>query len=254
MELLELCAWHESGRVVYAYKNGFTCDAIELSETDPGNGKSKLNGGEDTAYIQAILSGKTQAVVMENPTKAIEVAKKLMQVYCAGSCTKIYIENSKHLTSDTEIDIPGQDLKYLELIQQFLYKHVPDHPEDYLNDTMTGIFRELGKEETWKPIESLVKQMLKADYIPFTRFNIEDALMVGGFKLQKQKSGNNTFGFSVKEEDIPQKPVAQASNSNEEQLNNALKNFLRLVKAEWSEEEMEVSINYLKSLFKKFGE
>ena len=122
MEPIELCAWHESGRVVYAYKNGFTCDAIELSETDPGSGKSKLNGGEDTPYINAILSGKTQAIVLEDPIKAVDIAKKLMKVYCAGSCAKIYVENGKKLDSQTEIDIPGQDLNSWNLFSNFYLK------------------------------------------------------------------------------------------------------------------------------------
>lgn len=254
METIELCAWHESGRVVYAYKNGYTCDAIELSETDAGGGKSKLNGGEDTTYINAILSGKTQAIVIENQAKAIDIARKLMKVYCAGSCAKIYMENDKQLNSQTEIDIPGQDLKYLELIQQFLYKHVPDHPEDFLNDTMTGIFRDMSKEETWKPIEMLVKQLLKADYIPFTRFNIEDALMVGGFKLQKQKTGNNSFGFSVKEDKAPSKELEVPYSVNEARLDNTLTEFLKMIKTDWSDEELNVSIQYLKSVFKKYAD
>ena len=118
---------------------------------------------------------------------------------------------------------------------------------------MSGIFRDMLKEETWKPIEMMTKQLLKGEYKHFTRFNIEDALMVGGFKVQKQKTGNS-FGFNVKEDTSPSKELAEPYTVGEARLDNSLNDFLKMIKPDWTEEEMNVSIQYLKTVFKKYSE
>lgn len=252
MDTIELSAYHESGRVVMAYQCGFTCDGIELSETDSGNGKSKLNGGQDLPYVQAILSGKTAAILQANPDKAVGIARKLMKIYCAGSCAEIFHENNKQLSSETEMEIPGQDLRNIELIQQFLAKQDPGHAEDHLQVTMSHLFKEMTKEETWKPIEALAKQLLKSDGTPFTRFNIEDALMLGGYKVQKQKQEGHSFGFNIKEDTSPSRELAAPYTANDARLDNSLKEFFMMIKQDWSEAELNTSIQYLKKLFDKY--
>ena len=251
MEPLELCAWHESGRVVFAYLNGYTCDGIELSEDGAGSGKSKLNAGEETPLVQALISGKTAGIRADDPEKAIAVARKLLKIYCAGSCSRIYFEQAGKIDAETEIDIPGQDLRYIELMEQFLVAHDPDYKDGFVNRLMTGIFNDLGKEEIRKPIEVLARQLLKSEDKPFSRFHVEDAFRLAGFKPPRQQEARR-FSFQVEEDHLPKAPEPVYS-VNEARLDNALKDFLLMIKSDWSQEEVDVSIQYLKSLFKKFG-
>ena len=185
-EILKLCAYHESGRIVFAYQSSYGCDSVEISATDSGKGLSKLNGHYDLEYIQAIFSGKPQTIVTENTNKAIEVAKNLMKVYCAGSCAENYFENGLSANNINEMEIPGQDAKYIDQLQNFLKQQIPNHPEDYPSQIILKIFEDLKKQEVWKPIEVLADRILKTEEKSLTRFYIKDALMMAGFKIKKQ--------------------------------------------------------------------
>jgi len=252
-ENVELCAYHESGRVVYAYRQGYYCESIELSENDPGAGISKLNGGVNNETIQLILNNKTHTPSFVISNKAIEVAKKLMKIYCAGACAKIYKKNDKQISAQTEIDIPGQDMKYIDLIQSFLQQNVQGHPTDYPVQVITQIFHELKEEENWKVIEGLAKSALKPEDKKISRFYIEDALMKAGFKPLRQQN-NSGIEMQLKEDDTPRPKTTATTDlqqTKEQQLlNDVLRKFLRTIKRELTEEEIDASVNYLTTVFK----
>lgn len=253
-ETIELCAYHESGRIAYAYQCGYTCESMELSEMDSGAGVSKLNAGADGEFIQRILSGKPQASDTAITNKTIDIARKLMRIYCAASCAEIFFKEGKRINAQTEIEIPGQDMKYINIIQSFLKNNVPNHPPDYPSQILTQIFRELKQEDNWSVIETLVQATLKTEEKKINRFYIEDALMKAGFKPErKQPSTLHNFDMKLKEDDTKRDDIASsksfADSTEEKLLDNTVKNFLRLIKKELNEEELDASVKYLKQVF-----
>ena len=259
-EILKLCAYHESARIVFAYQCSYGCEGVEISETDSGKGNSKLNGYHDLEFIQAVLSGKEQTIIKKNTSRAIAVAKNLMKIYCAGSCTENFFENDKSTSGINELEIPGQDATYIDKLQKFLKQQLPSHADDYPSQVIMQIFDELKKPEVWKPIEILAERMLKSETKSLNRFYIEDALMMAGFKINKQIIKQ---GVTVQEEENknpkPQESVTPVTvtpepvNSNEALIDKALKDFLLLVKKDWGADELDASINYVKLIFKKFN-
>ncbi len=254
-EIFKLCAYHESGRIVFAYQCAYGCEGVTLSDSDSGTGTSKLNGYNDLEFIQAIFSGKEQAIIKANTSKAIAVAKNLMKIYCAGSCAENYFENDKSITNISELEIPGQDAGYIDKLQKFLKHQLPNHADDYPSQIILQIFEELQKPEVWKPIEILAERILKTEEKSLNRFYIEDALMMAGFKISKQLIKQ---GVSVQEDENkkpkPEETVTPKAEQNGEALiDKALKDFLQLVKKDWSADELDASINYLKLIFKKFS-
>ncbi len=254
-ETISLGAYHEAGRVFYAYKNGYTCGSIQLSETDSGGGVSSLNGGSDTAYIQAILSGKiTDAVLQQDSAKAAEAAHKLMQVYCAGSCAELFYDKKGNTDEIDEIDLPAQDIKYIQLVQQYLQARVPGHGDDYPTATIMQIFEELPQPAAWKPITCLAEAILKEDG-KLDRFGIEDALMSGGLTIQ-QPSRNASMQLT--EADLPAPaseaaaPAANEGLNEEVLLDIVLKDFLKAIKKDWGTNDLNGSVDYLKGVFKEY--
>lgn len=254
-EILKLCAYHESGRIVFAYQCAYGCEGVTLSDTDSGKGNSKLNGYNDLEFIQAIFSGKEQAIIKENANKAIAVAKNLMKIYCAGSCAENYFENNKSASGISELEIPGQDAGYIDKLQKFLKQQLPTHADDYPSQIIMQIFEELKKPDVWKPIETVAQRILQTEEKSLNRFYIEDALMMAGFKITKQMIKQ---GVSVQEEENKkQKPEETVTHQPEQAdgvlIDKPLKDFLQLVKKDWSADELDASINYLKLIFKKFS-
>lgn len=191
--ILTLCAYHESGRVVFAYLNGFFCDGIELSIADPGRGKSKLNGGQDTALIQQILTGNHLSTAPENQNKAVGVALRLMDVYCAGTCARIFFEQDGNIPSDVELDVPVQDDKPITAIRKFLTALNPAHDPAFPSKKMADILQKLKDPSVWKPINLLATAAINNFEKPLNRFEIEDSLMAGGLKVKRAAPS----GFSV---------------------------------------------------------
>lgn len=255
-ETIELCAYHESGRVAYAYQCGYSCESILLSEEDSGAGVSKLNAGADGEAVQLILNNKQQAASTATNEKAIAVARKLMKIYCAATCAEIFFREEKQIGGQTEIEIPGQDIKYINLIQAFLKNNVPNHPADYPSQIIKQIFGELKQDDNWNLIETLAAAILKTEEKKITRFSIEDAVMKAGFKPQrKQAIGLNDFDMTVREDNTKRKNTASSESyaalEEEKQLDSTLKNFLRLIKRELNEEELNASVDYLKQIFNR---
>lgn len=254
-ETIELCAYHESGRVAYAYQCGYICESMELSEVDSGAGVSRLNAGADGEFVQILLAGKSNAFDTARIEKAIDIARKLMKIYCAGSCAEIFFKENKQISDETEIEIPGQDMKYINIIQTFLKNNIPNHPSDYPSQIIIQLFRELKQEDNWSVIETLAQTILKKEDKKISRFYIEDALMKAGFKPgKKQQGGLHSFDMKVKEDDTkkerpaPTKPITGVTEENA--LDEALKSFLRLIQHPLNEEEIEASVKFLKSVFK----
>ncbi len=254
-EVLKLCAYHESGRIFFAYQCAYGCESVTLSDSDSGKGNSKLNGYNDLEFIQAIFSGKEQTIIKENSNKAIAVAKNLMKIYCAGSCAENFFENDKSTSGINELEIPGQDAGYIDKLQKFLKQQLPTHSDEYPSQIIMQIFDDLKKPDVWKPIEILAERILKTEEKSLNRFYIEDALMMAGFKITKQMIKQ---GVSVQEEETSKPKAEETVTLKPEQadrtlIDKALKDFLQLVKKDWSADELDASINYLKLIFKKFS-
>jgi hypothetical protein len=255
-EILELCAYHESGRVVFAYHAGFFCDGIELSASDYGRGKSVLNAGGLTPLIQQILSGNHLSVAAEDRNKAIETAHHLMDIYCAGSCTRAYYEQMSNPGEEMELDVPVQDDKPISAIQKFLMGINPGSDPNFPSKRMSAILQKLKEPETWHAIEALAKAAVAKGGLALTRFEIEDALMAGGLKVKRAASPGFNVGLgdaSLKAnrevmQDEPRPATGPLSTTD-----ILLGDFFRTIRTDWSEAEAQAAVKNVKVVVSKYG-
>lgn len=263
-ETLKQCAYHESARIVYAYKAGFSCDELELSNVDAGAGRSRLNAGDDTNFVQAAFSGSTQVIVQQNPAKGIDIGKKLMKILCAGACATNFLENGLKFVPNTELEVPGQDIKYIDQLEAFLQETDPDYPENFVQQTMQQIFSELETTDTWKAIDTLAQAAIANTQKILPNNKIEEALSDSGFEFKARKrspslsvglSRNTQKASGALEEPVTAKTDGAAQGEAAAvnvMLEMVLTDFLRKVKTKWGEEELEEAVAYLKGIFAKF--
>jgi uncharacterized protein YdhG (YjbR/CyaY superfamily) len=242
-----LNAYQECGRIVFAYKNNFACDSLQL------NSNAKLNGLDKIELIQAILSNNGNNIVFKSPkNEYLKTANQLLEIACAATCSRVFFENEGNINVDIEIDIPANDLKQIETIEKFLKTYDETYSNNLLNNTFVQIFSQLKKEEIWKPIENLVLHVINADELTINRFEIEDALMQAGFTIERKKV-NSGFEFNLSEAETPKKQTSEIPLAEKSELDEALVKFLYTVKTDWQEQEILVAVTYLKKLFSKFG-
>lgn len=250
-----LTAYHESGRVVFAYLNGYSCNSMELPGTG-NNASSKLNAGKDIQMVQGILNGNASALSADNIEQAKPVAEKLMTIYCAGTCAKIFYENNLQVPAELQMDISGSDLVNIEKIQAFLKKTTVDHPDHFPSQTIVSIFKKLKDDQTWKAIELLATKVLEQEDYKLSRFYIEDTLMHAGMSIQRPPTRSG-YSVGLKEDNSPA-PVAQQNTSPFElqetsPLDIVVKDFLKKIKSDWREDDLNAAVAYLHNLYKKYG-
>ncbi|MDB5247187.1 MAG: hypothetical protein JWQ40_1581 [Segetibacter sp.] len=250
-----LTAYHESARVVFAYLNGYACDLMEVPAKG-SNSNTKLNAGSDITVVQAVLGGNPLSLPTGGLQQGIEVAKKLLTVYCAGTCAKIFYQNDLQIPAELEIDISGQDLTMIEKIQTFLKKAIVDHPDDFPSQIMISVFRKLKDPDVWKAIELLASKVLKEDGT-LKRYYIEDTLMVAGMSIRKPSS-KPASGIGLHEDDsvktsIPDTKATPFEAPTTTPLDIMVKDFLKKIKSDWKEEELNAAIAYLHNVYKKYG-
>jgi hypothetical protein len=255
-ETENLYAVHEAGRVVFTYLNGYYCDSIETASGGSGKMLSKLNAGQDVPVVQAVLSGNPLSSTNIDINRSVEIAKKLMTIYCAGTCAELFFQNNETVPADLEMEITGQDMKYIENIQKYLMKSVVDHPDDFPSQTIIAIFKKLEDEDIRKAIRNLSKRIIESDSGTVSAFTIEDTLMPCGIKRQKVEARS---GFSVGvEEDRTVKPTVNYANSSKlpeiTPLDLMLTDFLKKIKSDWKPGELEGATYDLKNIYNKFGE
>jgi hypothetical protein len=263
-EIVNLCAYHESGRVVFAYLADYTCNTMTVSNFDAGKGSSILNGGNDNPIIQKLLSGAKPGD-FDKPENAYEVAAKLTIMYCAGTCARVFYENDGSVNEETELDFPGQDTIPIEQLQKFMKSYNPNHADDYVSRIIAGIFTRIAKPDIWKSISKLAQEAAENFDTPMTRYTIEDTLMASGFKIKRQSASS---GFNVGLSETPDEPVKEkevvkqevvkqskpvAEEIDESPLDIVLKNFFRKIRTDWTEEEAAGAANQVKNIFAKYG-
>ena len=260
--VLQQGAYHEAGRVVFTYLCGYVCDAMEIPGV-AGSSGSKLNSGNDLAAVQAVFSGNPLSMPAASLGHGIDVAKKLMTIYCAGTCTETFFKNNAEIPEELDMDIPAQDMKYIEKIQVFLKKSSVDHPDDFPEHTIITVFHKLKDPTTWKAIELLAAKMLEAENNSVKRFYIEDTLMVAGIRPQKSAATASApaFAVGVREDEsprqaapAPEKKPTTFDLSNFTPLDIMLRDFLKRVKSDWQGGELDAAVKYLNDIFKKYGE
>lgn len=262
--ILELCAYHESGRVVFAYMAGYFATSIQLNQHDYGSGTSILNPGYEGEDVSKLLKGLSPSA-FEQPAAAYNVAAKLLIIFCAGTCARVFYLNGGKVDEETELEFPGQDSLYIDRLQAFMSTHNPNHPEDYLERTVRGIFVRLAKPEIWKSISALANASIRHHDKPLNRYTIEDELLGSGMKLKRATiTPSIDLGLSEGDEepsvDAPIESKQQGINIddvsnmlNETPLDIVLKNYLIKIRPDWKDLDVEKGKILLKEIFKKYG-
>lgn len=261
-ETVKKCAYHESGRILFAYLSGYSCNSMQLSDVDSGHGVSILNGGVESDIIKALLEGNS-AELQANKQKAVEIAIKLLVIYCAGATTQAYYANEQRISSQLEITFSHQDLLCIEKLQKFLLENNPKHPEDYPNQVIGRVLKTIDQNEMKTVIKSLVEAAL-AKYDArgkMLRYDIEEALIAGGMKISKVRQGsgfelnlaespNDSVAVSIADKGIPTE-VASSKQPELSNLDYTLQNFLSGLNPKLDHEAIYKATQQLKNLFRE---
>jgi len=252
MEIKEKSAFYESGKAVFAYMNGFKCKSMEISDDDSARGKTTLYSDQYGEMATKIFNGDSASLTEEGIKKALLLCNKLLAIHASGTCSAIFFQNDKTIPSEPEIEIPGNEIRYIDMILNFMKKADSSFNPDIFNDILISVFHQISNSSVHNSIERLATLASKSPSNELSQFQIEDTLIASGMNIPREKKA---FSVSVSEDQSPsKKETAGADKSMDALLDSVLSRFLKSLNGNLSSEEVEQSILFLKDLFNKFNE
>jgi len=252
MEIKQQSAYYECGKAVFAYINGFKCKSLEISEEDPARGKTVLFSAQEGEMATKIFNGDSASLTEEGKKKALLLSNRLLAIHAAGTCSSIFFKNGKAIPSEPEIEIPGNEIRYIDMILNFMKKADSSFHADVFNDILISVFHQISNESVNSTIERLANTVLNSPDGTINQFQIEDTLIACGMNIPREKS---TFSVSVSEDQTTQKKADQTQDTSMDALlDSVLSRFIKSLNSSLSNEETEQSIVFLKDVFKKFND
>ena len=177
----DICAYHESGHILFAYLCGYTCKEAQLVDEANEEGFSSfsiIDYGNDSQYASRFIATEELDYFMnlndEEKGEAVAVGRKIARIYMGGSTAATVFQKG----GDTGLAIPFQmdytDLERIEFIASVLQVLGMPPEDDFLENSMSEALYTLSNINVWETVKDLSERLLK--FNPLTKGDIEECL------------------------------------------------------------------------------
>jgi len=182
----ELCAYHESGHILFAYLCGYSCKYVELINDKNENDFTSIaiiNYGADSKLASSFIEPDANLDSFESLTLAerlesVEVGQRIVRIFLGGSAAAAVFNNN----GDSRIPLPMQidftDLLRVEFIQQVLQKLSTDVAGDFVEYCLQDALYTLSNLNIWNTVVDLATLLLERNQL--NKNDIEECLEAHG--------------------------------------------------------------------------
>lgn len=176
-----LCAYQESGHILFAYLCGYHCIEAELIQhpgEDDISSISIIDYGADTLLAEKFMGDASDLhffmhLPLAKKMQALETGRKLSLVFLGGSVTAAVFNNG----GDSHISLPMQieytDLQRVEFIDQVL-QQLADTEENFIENRLQDALYTISNINIWNTITDLANRLLEQHQL--NRNDIEECL------------------------------------------------------------------------------
>ena len=178
----EICAYHESGHVLFAYLCGYSCIQVQLIEEHNENGFTSyamIDYGKD-AFLASKFTGTDAAIdyfkflSLAERLEAIEVGRRLARIFLGGSVPAAVFKNKCNAHIPLPMQIDYIDLLRVEFIHYVIREVSVDKDESFIEHGLQDALYTLGNVNIWDTITDLATRLLGANRLE--RNDIEECL------------------------------------------------------------------------------
>jgi hypothetical protein len=182
----EIAAYHESGHITIAYFSGYSCDSVELLESDPGSGRTMMNYGRDRILIASLLNIKEDPNFfneLDGTTKAEgpAAAQRMTTILLVGSAAEAIYKNGGMVNGNMEVEVSGPDLNSVDNLHYFLSQIDRAHSPNFVDEQLHFILQMLSHPKIWSAIECLAQEILRSPNKTLKESDIHMVLKNNGF-------------------------------------------------------------------------
>ena len=186
-----ICAYHESGHILFAYLCGYSCQYVELINENNNEGFSSIaviDYGKD-AYIASRLTQLHpdldffRTMSLGEKLECIEVGHRLARIFLGGSAAAAVFNND----SNTHISLPMQidytDLLRTEFIDAIIREISINEEEDFMENILQDALYTLSNQNIWETVDDLAKRLLASNQL--NKNDIEECLEEHGIFFEQ---------------------------------------------------------------------
>ena len=178
----ELCAYHESGHILFAYLCGYSCNYVELindKNEDDFTSIAMLDDGKDSHMASLFIGPNANhdafnSFNLAEKLECVEAGQRIARTFLGGSVTAAVFNNQGDVHIPLPMQIDFTDLLRVEFIQQVLKKLSNDNDEEFIEHYLQDALYTLSNINVWDTIVDLATRLLKNNQL--NKNDIEECL------------------------------------------------------------------------------
>jgi hypothetical protein len=190
----ELCAYHESGHILFAYLCGYRCIEAQLIDEGNENGFTSyalIDYGRDAYYASKFTSADNaidffKCLALGEKLEAIEVGRRLARIFLGGSVAAAVFNNKGNVHIPLPMQIDYMDLVQVEFIHYVIQELSVDKDENFIEHGLHDALYTLSNINVWDTIEDLAERLLQHNHL--NRNDIEECLEEHGILYDSESS------------------------------------------------------------------
>jgi hypothetical protein len=178
----EVCAYHESGHILFAYLCGYSCKEVQLINEGNENGFTSyalIDYGKDSYNASKFIGSDTSAeffncLALGEKLEAIEVGRRLARIFLGGSVAAAIFNNDGNVQIPLPMQIDYLDLLRVEFIHYVIKEVSIDQEEGFIEHGLQEALYTLTNVNIWETVVDLAGRLLKANHLD--KNDIEECL------------------------------------------------------------------------------
>lgn len=188
----EICAYHESGHIVFAYLCGYSCLEVQLINKLTPEGFSSyamIDYGKDS-FIASKLIGLNmdptffKSFSLPEKLETIEIGQRLSRIYMGGSVATAIFLNNGNPNIPLPIQLDYTDLFRVENIKNITNELSKNSEEDVIENSLKDVVYSFHSIHIWNAVNELAKKLLDSNHLE--KGDIEESLMPYGIISNKE--------------------------------------------------------------------
>jgi hypothetical protein len=194
----EICAYHESGHILFAYLCGYNCKEVQLIDEGNENGFTSyawIDYGKDAYYASKFTAADNaidffRCLALGERLEAIEVGGRLARIFLGGSVAAAVFNNDGNVQIPLPMQIDYMDLVQVEFIHYVIRELSVDKEEGFIEHGLQDALYTLSNVNVWNTITDLATRLLQFNRLD--KNDIEECLEEHGIIYGSQSSMNTT--------------------------------------------------------------
>ena len=186
----EICAYHESGHILFAYLCGYSCRYVELINDANEEGFTSIaliDYGKDAEMAARFMGPKAKidefrCLSLVEKLEHIEVGRRLARIFLGGSVTAAVYNNGGNIHIPLPMQIDYTDLLRVEFIHYIFSGIGADKEDNFIEHGLQDALYTLSNINVWGTIEDLATRLLKHNQLD--QNDIEECLEEHGITLE----------------------------------------------------------------------